>query len=49
MSPGRHTLRAGKHHLSVKAQGFGDQEKDVVVAPRQTVPVNITLVEAPSQ
>ena len=49
VSPGRHTLRAGKHHLSVKAQGFGDQEKDVVVAPRQTVPVNITLVEAPSQ
>ena len=46
---GRHKVRAGKHHLAVKAQGFTDQEQDVQVAPRQTVPVNITLTEAPPQ
>jgi serine/threonine protein kinase len=46
VTPGRHRVRAGKHHLVVKAQGFADHEQDIQVAPKQTVPINITLVEA---
>ncbi len=49
VSAGRPKVRAGRHHLSVKAQGFADQEEDVVVAPKQTVPVSITLIEAAPQ
>ena len=45
VTPGRHQVSPGNHTVSARAEGFHEETEAFVVKPRETIPVNLTLME----